>query len=47
MDGKVNAEDQIRKLLRDPELMKALQEKRAEANSKGEPQDEAPEEAAK
>jgi type VI secretion system protein ImpB len=31
MDGKANAEDQVRKLLRDPELMKALQEKRAEA----------------
>jgi type VI secretion system protein ImpB len=33
MDGKVNAEDQIRKLLRDPELMKALQESRGEAQT--------------
>jgi predicted component of type VI protein secretion system len=40
MDGKVNAEDQIRKLLRDPELMKALQEQRAEATTDGESQDE-------
>jgi type VI secretion system protein ImpB len=48
MDGKVNAEDQIRKLLRDPELMKALQEKRAaaaeeEGAATDEPSDEAKE----
>ncbi len=31
MDGKVAAEDQLRQLLTNPELMKALQERRAEA----------------
>jgi type VI secretion system protein ImpB len=42
MDGKVNAEDQIRKLLRDPELMKALEEMRAQASSEGSSEDETP-----
>ena len=45
MDGKVNAEDQIRKLLRDPELMKALQDKRAETSAEGDSEDEPPREA--
>lgn len=47
MDGKVNAEDQIRKLLRDPELMKALEEKRAQANPDAAPEEVSPEESKK
>jgi type VI secretion system protein ImpB len=43
MDGKVNAEDQIRKLLRDPELMKALEEKRAQASSDESSEEQTPE----
>jgi type VI secretion system protein ImpB len=33
MDGKVAAEDQLKTLLKDPELMKLLDEKRASANA--------------
>ena len=33
MDGKVGAEDQIRKLLNDPQLMAALRDRMAEENS--------------
>ena len=33
MDGKVAAEDQIKKLLADPKLMAALSEKRAESST--------------
>jgi type VI secretion system protein ImpB len=47
MDGKVNAEDQIRKLLRDPELMKALEEKRAQASSEGSSEEQSPEQSDK
>lgn len=40
MDGKVAAEDQLRQLLANPELMKALQERRAEAQQEaGAPED--------
>ena len=37
MDGKVAAEDQLKKLLSDPELMKALKEKRDAAVTDGAP----------
>ena len=33
MDGKVAAEDQLKALLKDPELMKLMDEKRATANA--------------
>ncbi len=35
MDGKVAAEDQIKALLKDPDLMKLLEARRAETDSKG------------
>jgi type VI secretion system protein ImpB len=35
MDGKVAAEDQLKKLLSDPELMKALKDKRDAAGPTG------------
>jgi type VI secretion system protein ImpB len=38
MDGKVAAEDQIKKLLSDPELMSALRDRAAQAQSQAEPE---------
>lgn len=40
MDGKVAAEDQLKKLLSDPELMKALKEKRDAAGATSAPVDD-------
>lgn len=37
MDGKVAAEEQLKKLLSDPKLMAAVQERRSQASSSGEP----------
>jgi len=40
MDGKVAAEDQIKKLLQDPQLMAALKERAAQKGDEGKPEDE-------
>ena len=40
MDGKVAAEDQIKKLLADPQLMAALKERAAQKGEAGEPESE-------
>lgn len=42
MDGKTGAEEQLRKLLSDPQLMAALKERRAEAEPEPAPADEQP-----
>jgi type VI secretion system protein ImpB len=40
MDGKVSAEEQLRKLLADPKLMAALEERRAQGQSQNEDKSE-------
>jgi type VI secretion system protein ImpB len=40
MDGKVGAEEQLKKLLSDPQMMKALEQRRAEAGPADAPKTE-------